>query len=165
MALNKNLLALGTAKHGVALIDLHSGGLAATGYERRPGRSHVYNLAYDHNGGLWLALDEWTFSGQPEPAERFFRGAFQRLGARVVGTRDEHLLFGGTFFAIPGGVQQLTQAAAQILKFPYTYNAFRFDYSANGLQATGDMEFQTYVQGVDTDWTSGPHAASANSRS
>jgi hypothetical protein len=71
----------------------------------------------------------------------------------VVGTRDERLLFGGTYFAVPGGVQQLTQDAAQILKFPYKYNAFRFDYSADGLQATGDMEFQTYVQGVDTGWT------------
>ena len=40
------------------------------------------------------------------------------------------------YFAVPGGVQQLTQGRAQKLKFPYNYNAFRFEYSANGLQAS-----------------------------
>ena len=153
VALNNNLLALGTAKHGVALIDLHSGGLQRLGTNEGLADPHVYNLAYDHNGGLWLALDNGLSLVSLSLPKDSSAAPFNAWVRAVVGTRDEHLLFGGTFFAIPGGVQQLTQAAVQILKFPYTYNAFRFDYSANGLQATGDMEFQTYVQGVDTDWS------------
>ncbi len=72
----------------------------------------------------------------------------------VEGTRDDRLLFGGAYFASPGGIPQLTQGDAQRLKFDHTYNEFRFDYSANGVSASGDMQFQTYMKGVDADWTS-----------
>lgn len=153
VALNNNLLALGTAKHGVALIDLHSGGLQRVGVAEGLADPHVYNLAYDHEGGLWLALDNGLSLLQLNLPKDSSAAPFNAWVRTVTGTRDERLLFGGTYFAVPSGVQQLMQDAAQILKFPYTYNAFRFDYSANGLQATGDMEFQTYMQGVDQGWT------------
>ena len=153
VALNQNLLALGTAKHGIALIDVHGGVLQRLGTAEGLADPHVYNLAYDHNGGLWLSLANGLSLVSLNLPKDASAAPFNAWVRTVVGTRDERLLFGGTFFAVPGGVQQLMQDLKQMLKFPYTYNAFRFDYSANGLQATGDMQFQTYMQGVDTDWT------------
>jgi hypothetical protein len=153
VALNQNLVALGTAKHGVALIDLHSGALQRLGAAEGLADLHVYSVAYDHCGGLWLALDNGlalvtlTLPADPSaaPFNAWVRG--------VYGTRDERLLFGGTYFSRQGGVQQLTQGLTQKLRFPYNYDAFRFEYSANGLQASGEMEFQTYMQGVDEGWS------------
>lgn len=153
VALTQSLFALGTAKHGVALIDLRSGGLQRLGAAEGLADLHVYSVAYDHRGGLWLALDyglslvSITLSKDPSaaPFNAWVRG--------VYGTRDERLLFGGTYYASQGGIQQLTQGSEQMLKFPYNYDAFRFDYSANGLQASNEMEFQTYMEGVDKGWS------------
>jgi len=153
VALNPNLVALGTAKHGVALIDLQHGTLQRLGTDQGLADLHVYSVAYDHRGGLWLALDNGlSLVSLALPADSS-AAPFNASVRGVYGTRDERLLFGGAYFSLPGGVQQLAQALAQQLQFPYNYNAFRFEYAANGLQASGDMEFQTYVQGVDSDWS------------
>lgn len=153
VALNQNLVALGTAKQGVALIDLHSHTLERLGTAEGLADPHVYNLAYDHNGNLWLALANGlsliSLNLPKDPAA----APFVAWVRGVYGTRDERLLFGGTYFASPGGIQQLTQGAAQKLKFESEYNAFRFDYSADGLRAGSGMEFETYMRGVDKDWT------------
>jgi hypothetical protein len=153
VALNQDLVALGTAKQGVALIGLHGGGLERLGPAEGLADPHVYSLAYDHNGNLWLALDNGlslvSLNLPQDPAA----APFNAWVRGVYGTRDERLLFGGTYFAGPGGIQQLTQGLAQKLKFPSAYNAFRFDYSADGLQASGAMEFQTYMRGVDNGWS------------
>jgi hypothetical protein len=153
VALNQDLLALGTAKHGVALIDTRRGLLQVIGPAEGLADPHVYSVYYDHSGGLWLALNNGVALvslSLPKDAAALPFNAWVRS---VVGTSDERLLFGGTYFSSPGAVPQLTQNLAQRLKFPHDYNAFRFDYSANGLQASGDMEFQTYMEGVDKGWT------------
>lgn len=153
VALNESLVALGTAKHGVALIDLNNGSLKRLGAEEGLTGLHVYGLAYDHQGGLWLALNDGislvSLALPPDSAAL----PFYAWVRGVYGSQDERLLFGGAYFSVPGGVQQILQGLAQVLKFPYSYNAFRFEFAANGVQANGDMEFQTYVQGVDKDWT------------
>jgi hypothetical protein len=153
VALNQDLVALGTAKRGVALIDLRDGGLRLLGTAEGLADLHVYGLAYCHNGNLWLGLANGvslvTLNLPADAAAAPFN-AWVRI---VTGTRDEQLLFGGTYFDVPGGVQQLTQGDPQKLKFDSEYNAFRFDYSANGLQAGSGMEFETYIRGVDKDWT------------
>jgi len=153
VALDPNLVALGTAKHGVALMDLEHGGLVRLGTAEGLADLHVYSVAYDHRGGLWLALDNGLSLVSLTLPRDSSAAPFNAWVRGVYGTNDERLLFGGAYFAVPGGVQQLAQAAAQELQFPYNYNAFRFEYSANGIQATSDMEFQTYVQGVDKDWS------------
>ena len=153
VAINDNLLALGTAKHGVALIDLRGGVLDRLGPAQGLADLHVYSVAYDHQGGLWLALDNGVSLVSLNLPSDASAAPFNAWVRGVYGTRDEKLLFGGAYTSSGGGVQQLTQGVAQRLTFPYNYNAFRFEYSANGLEAKGDMEFQTYVQGVDTDWS------------
>jgi hypothetical protein len=114
---------------------------------------HVYSLAYDHRGNLWLALAHGlslvTLNLPRDPAARPFRAWVRG----VVATRDERLIFGGTFFANPGGIPQLTQGENQRPDFGFRRNAFRFAYSANGLDASGHLEFQTYMKGVDSEWS------------
>ena len=153
VALNQDLVALGTAKHGVALIDTRRGLLQVIGPAEGLADPHVYSVSYDHSGGLWLALNNGVALVSLSLPKDAAAVPFNAWVRSVVGTSDERLLFGGTSSSSPGGVQQLRQNLAQMLKFPYDYNAFRFDYSANGLQASGDMEFQTYMQGVDNGWT------------
>jgi len=153
VALNENLVALGTAKHGVALIDLKSGSSQRLGTAEGLADLHVYSVAYDHRGGLWLALDNGLSLVSLNLPKDASAARFNASVRGLYGTRDEHLLFGGAFFAAQGGVQQLVQGLTQELQFPFNYNAFRFEYSANGVQASGDMEFQTYVQGVDQNWS------------
>ncbi len=152
--MNRNLLALGTAKHGVTLID--AGGEVLRHIDAAEGLAdgHIYGLHYDGHGGLWLAVDNGvslvSLNLPRDPAAAPFR-AWVRS---VVGTRDDRLLYGGAYFETVGGVQQLLQSKPQKLEFPNQYNAFRFAYSANGLGASGEMEFQTYMRGVDKDWSS-----------
>ena len=153
VALNSNLFALGTAKHGVMLIDAAGTVLEQIGPGEGLADDHVYNIYYDHDGGLWLAVDNgvWLVSlDLPKDGDAVPFRAFVRS---FTGTQDEHLLFGGAFFATPGGVPQLVQGVGQKLKFRFNYNAFRIAYAANGVDASGDMQYQTYVQGVDKDWT------------
>ena len=152
--LNENLVALGTAKHGVALIDLHGNAVQRLGTAEGLADLHVYSLAYDHSGGLWLALDNGVSLVSLNLPKDSSAAPFNAWVRGVEGTRDDRLLFGGTYFAAPGGVPQLMQGEEQRLKFTHTYNEFRFDYSANGVSASGDMQFQTYMRGVDADWTS-----------
>lgn len=153
VALTGDLLAFGTAKHGVALIDTRAGTLQRIGTAQGVADAHVYSVGYDHRGGLWLALDNGvsllSLSLPKDPSALPFRSWVRG----VTGTRDEHMLFGGTFSPGPGAVQQLEQDSAQKLRFPFKYNAFRIDYSANGLEASNDMEFQTFMEGVDTAWS------------
>jgi hypothetical protein len=153
VALTQSLFALGTAKHGIELIDLHGGGLQRLGAAEGLADLHVYSVAYDHRGGLWLALNNGLSLVSLTLPIDSSAAPFNAWARGVYGTRDERLLFGGTYFASPGGVQQLAQGPAQMLKFPYNYNAFRFEYSANGLQALNEMEFQTYMEGVDNGWS------------
>lgn len=151
--LDENLFALGTGKHGVTLID--SGGKVvkriATAHDNIT--ASIYGIAYDHSGGLWLALDEGLSLVNLNLPRQSNAVPFQAWIRSVVDTQDEHLIFGGTYFSAAGSVQQLLQGNSQILTFPHNQNAFRFDYSGNGLLASGDMQFQTYMQGVDKNWT------------
>ena len=153
VSLTTDLIALGTGRRGVLL--MNAGGNILQHIDTTDGLSdaHIYSVNYDHRGGLWLAQDNGvslvTLSLPADAAAVPFH-AWVRS---VVGTRDEKLLFGGTYFATAGGLQQLTQSPTQVLTFPFKYNAFRFDYSANGLDATNNMQFQTYLEGVDTGWS------------
>jgi hypothetical protein len=153
IAIEGDLLALGTAQHGLTLIDMKTGTLQRIGTAEGLGDAHVYSLYYDRAGSMWLALDNGislvSLNLPKDPTARPFI-AWVRS---VVGTRDERQVFGGTYFAHADGVQQLPQGPTQLLKFPFKYNAFRIDYSADGLLATGHMEFQTYLKGVDTGWS------------
>jgi len=154
VVLNKNLMALGTAKHGVILINADGKVLQRIGAAEGLTDASVYGIYYDNRGGLWLASDNGlSLVGLNLPRDAA-AVPFHSWVRSVVGTRDERLLFGGTYFADPSGVQQLAQGKAQKLVFPYDYNAFRFDYSANGLEASGQMQFQTYMEGVDKGWSS-----------
>ena len=153
VALGEDAYALGTGKHGVGLFDWKGGQPTRISTEQGLGDAHVYALADDHRGGLWLALDNGnallTVTGLNEagavPFHSWIRG--------MVGTRDEKTQFGGAFFAAVGGVPQLMQGPGQHLVFDHKYNAFRLSYAANGLEAKGQMEFQTFVQGVDANWS------------
>jgi len=152
IVINKNLFAFGTAKHGVTLIN--SAGDIVQHFDSTLGLAdpHIYGLFYDHRGGLWLALANGVSLvglNVPPDADAVPFTAWVRS---FVGTSNEHLFFGGTH-ATADGLPQLLQDLKQILKFPYNYNAFRFQYSANGLTSTGNLEFQTYMQGVDTGWS------------
>jgi len=153
VTLTPDLIALGTGRRGVLLINAEGGVLQHIDTTDGLSDAHIYSLNFDHRGGLWLAQDNGvslvTLSLPADPAAVPFH-AWVRS---VVGTRDEKLLFGGTCFASSGGLQQLTQSAAQVLTFPFKYNAFRFEYSANGLDASNNMQFQTYLEGVDTGWS------------
>lgn len=150
--LNKDLVALGTSRHGVALIDLRSGTVQRI--ENEEELAHVTSVSYDHHGGLWLALGNGAAMVSLSLPKDAGATPFRSWIRNVVGTHDDHLYFGGAYFATPGGVQQLIQSAAQKFELPYKTDAFRFDYSANGLTADAGMEFQTYMQGVDTGWSS-----------
>jgi hypothetical protein len=153
VALSKDLVAFGTARHGVAVIDLRTGMVQRIGNNEGLADAHVTSVSYDHRGGLWLALENGAALvslNLPRDAET---APFRSWVRNVVGTHDDHLYFGGAFFASMGGVQQLIQSGLQKLEFPHQTDAFRFDYSANGLTANGGMEFQTYMQGADTGWS------------
>jgi hypothetical protein len=153
VTLNENLFALGTTKQGVALIDADGQILERIGPAQGLADDHIYSINYDRNGGLWLALD----NGLALIGLNLPKGAgappFSASVREVVGTKDEHLIFGGAFFTAPGGVQQGEQGVNQRPEFKFNYNAFRYQYAANGIEASGDMQFQTFVQGVDNNWT------------
>jgi hypothetical protein len=153
IVVSPDLMAFGNASRGITLIDPSGRILDRIGADQGLGEDHIYNLAYDHSGGLWLALNNGVSLVDLKLPNDEGELPFHAWVRGVVGTRDDHLVFGGTYFSKPGGVQELTQSLSQQLQFPFKYNAFRFDYSANGLQATGDMEFQTYMRGVDTGWS------------
>jgi len=154
VALGADLLALGTGKHGVTLINAEGKVVKRIGTEHDSTTASIYGIAYDHSGGLWLALDEGLSLVDLNLPKQSTAVPFQAWIRSVVDTQDEHPIFGGTYFSTAGGIQQLLQGNPQILTFPHNQNAFRFDYSANGLLATGDMQFQTYMQGVDKGWSS-----------
>lgn len=147
------LAAIGTAKGGVVLVDdlghpkLHVG--TADGLED----DHVYGMTYDGKGGLWLALDSGISLVGLRLGKEPGAVPFGAMVRSVEGTRDEKQIFGGAFTDVPGGVPRLEQGRQQILKFPFDYNAFRFSYAANGLEATGSLRFQTYMAGVDAGWS------------
>ena len=154
VVLNKNLMALGTAKHGVILINADGKVLQRVGAAGGLTDVNVYGIYYDNRSDLWLASDNGLSLVGLNLPRAAAAVPFHSWVRSVVGTRDEHLLFGGTYFAEPNSVQQLEQGKTQKLVFPYDYNAFRFDYSANGLEASGQMQFQTYMEGVDKGWSS-----------
>jgi hypothetical protein len=153
VALSDTLYAFGTAKHGVAIVSSAKGLLERVSTSEGLSDSHVYNLTYDRRGGLWLAMNNGlslVSLNLPDSGPIPFRAWVRK----VTGTRDDRVIFGGAYFGVPGGIQQLEQAKAEKLEFPFKYNAFRFAYSANGLEGSGQMEFQTYVEEVDTKWSS-----------
>jgi len=154
VVLSKDLVAFGTARHGVAVIDLRSGAVQRIGNKEGLADAHVTSVSYDHHGGLWLALENGAALVSLKLPKDAGAAPFRSWIRSMVGTHDDHLYFGGAYFATMGGVQQLVQSAAEKLEFPHQTDAFRFDYSANGLKAEGGMEFQTYMQGVDTGWSS-----------
>ncbi len=153
LVVNNNLLALGTAHHGVTLINADGAVLQQVGPAQGLNDSHIYNLNYDHRGGLWAALDNGVSLIGLNVSRDAAATPFHSYVRGVVGSQDERLLFGGTYYATVGGLQQLLQSKLQWLKFPFRYNAFRFEFSGNGLTANSGMEFQSYMEGVDKDWT------------
>jgi hypothetical protein len=153
IAVTPDLLVLGLAHNGVALLDVRSGVLQRIGTDQGLTDAHIDQLAYNKDGGLWLALQNGvSLVGLNLPRDPDAL-PFQSWVRSVVATRNERLIFGGAFYEGQGAVQQLHQGLGQIPVFPFQENAFRFEYSANGLTAKGDMQFQTYLQGIDPDWS------------
>jgi hypothetical protein len=151
--LGGDLLAFGTTRHGVVFVSTSRGVLRRIGTGEGLLDAHVYSVFYDHRGGLWAALDNGIaligLSLQPDAAAV----PFHALIRGVTGTRDDKILFGGTYSDRRGGVASLKQPDFLRPEFPFKYNAFRFAFSANGIQSTGDMQFRTLMNGVDTKWS------------
>ena len=153
VALTPSLVAFGTAKNGVEIVNAEGQIVLRAGTSQGLADPHVYGIGYNHRGGLWAALNSGvSLVGVNLPADAE-AAPFRAQIRAVVGTRDDRVVFGGAWSAKAGGVQSLIQDPAQILKFPYRYNAFRIAYAANGLGPSGAMEYQTFMNGVDNGWS------------
>jgi hypothetical protein len=154
IALRGDLVALGTAKQGVVVIDASGREVLRVSTPQGLVDPHVYGIGHAGNAEVWLALDGGlALLGLSLPGTAA-AVPFQALMRSVQSTKDDRVFFGGAFFETKDGVQQLTQGGSQIPKFPFDYNAFRFAYSASGLEAGGSLQFQTLIPGVDRDWSS-----------
>ena len=73
---------------------------------------------------------------------------------KVESIQDDAHFFGGAFFAQSDGIQQLSESNLTYQVVPFAQNALRFTYSANDFRHSESVQFQSYLEGMESEWSS-----------
>lgn len=122
----------------------------------------IYAMYLDEDeGSLWLAselgismLDVGGIkkAGSKEKGGREAE-KFSALVRSLVSTKDESVIFGGTYFKNLGGVQSIQASELNHPELPFDSNALRFNFASNNVSQSDEIEYQTYLEGFDKEWT------------
>ncbi|MFC1898297.1 triple tyrosine motif-containing protein [Candidatus Cloacimonadota bacterium] len=163
--LGEKHFALGTVRGGCFVFDIDGKCIFQFNTENGILSNDIYNIFKDVDDNLWLAtyngisLIHIPYKGvalknEHTEKEQKLEFPFTTFIRSCQSTINDSMIFGGAFYEFVNGVPVLKQTEQQFLKFHYEYNSFRFTYSANDFDNYGKIEYQTFMEGADKDWSS-----------
>ncbi|SME93313.1 hypothetical protein [Pseudobacteriovorax antillogorgiicola] len=119
----------------------------------------IQSLHIDSKGQLWISgprglfvLADREFLVTDEAAKDQV-ASFTSYLRSCIDTKTQETIFGGAFFKELGGVQlaKATELNRPVLE--HTTNALRFNYSSSEIVLADEIEYQTYLEGFDPEWS------------
>ncbi|MBT3604810.1 MAG: hypothetical protein HN521_17250 [Candidatus Latescibacteria bacterium] len=155
--------AFGSIKRGLLVVD--DAGKNATVFDQKQGllNSDINQVFQNDRGNLWLSLNNGVslvnlsqsqtgvVTAQTIQSDSVEVLPFTAYIRQCEGIFDQALLFAGAYYDSVGGIQQLQPSGWPLLKFPYTYNAFRFTFSSSDFEYANDIEYLCYLEGLELD--------------
>ncbi|MGK5093077.1 triple tyrosine motif-containing protein [Deltaproteobacteria bacterium TL4] len=162
LALNENQFLLNTIQKGTFIID-HNGEILfhfkKAELLNNHDAFHVYN---DYNGNLWFSLSHGIALITASQLQKFnirtinFESTdrlFNVLIRRVERSKDDTLIFSGALFKKRGGIQSVEESELTYQKLAFADNALRFIFTSTYYDVKEPVQFQTYLDGFDTEWS------------
>ncbi|MBD3225804.1 MAG: hypothetical protein GF313_13835 [Caldithrix sp.] len=159
-AINKSYYALGTTRGGCFVINTKGERLYHFSESNGLPSNDIFDVYCDADNQLWMAtaqgvsmidlpdlIDDLQIDEEKQPI------AFRASIRSYQSTQNDSIIFGGAFYRRRMGIPILKQLEHLYHVFSYNYNSFRFSYSANDYQYAQNLEFQTYMEGLDQDWS------------
>jgi Y_Y_Y domain len=141
-------IALGSINKGVLIVEVSQWKAHHIHQELGLADDHIYGLYVQGSGDLWLALEKGVsmLPGDDRKFSALIRGC-------QVFSNDE-VIFDGVYYDLSSRIPLRDQPHHQQLIFPYNANALRFTFTSNQYRQIDKMQYQSYLEGLDNDWTS-----------
>lgn len=158
--INESYFALGTTRGGCFIVN--ASGKVVLHLDKSNGLpgNDIYDVYGDAKYQLWLATEGGislidlpavieNLDADRKKSEPVFRASIRRCQS----TLNDSVIFGGAFYRRLNGIPILQQLEHLYHVFSSKYNSFRFSYSAIDYKHADRLQFQTYMEGLDQDWS------------
>ncbi len=149
----------GTIGGGLNIFDLkHRKRIELSSKTKQALGDDIFAIKADRRGRIWLGTNHGIYvlmDKQPSssPVGKVASQEFIAYIRSCLSLKDQSTVFGGAFFKEIGGVQTLEASELNKPTLAFAQNSLRFTYSSSDLVNADIIEYQTYLEGFDSQWS------------